>query len=157
MVHRGEAVLTLETLEKQMHAAMLILCVLSHLLQWSHWMDSTQNLKHQQRALFPTAMSLWGWWTGMDRRADTKSVKDIKPDCGRERGEEMENEGITYAGEGPLFICLQSTVESNKPWQSLCTFKLFVYHVWSHISLSCWDFKNMSLSSYSDTSPWVGR
>lgn len=89
-------------------------------------MDSTQNLQHQQQALFPTAMSLFsqaslgkeregggqGWTEWQTQR---KSVKDIKPECGRERGEEMENEGITYAGKGPLFIRLQPTAESNKP------------------------------------------
>lgn len=42
-----------------MHAALLSLCVLSHLLQWFHRMDSTQNLLHQQQVLFPTAMSLF--------------------------------------------------------------------------------------------------
>lgn len=41
---------------------------------------------------------------------------------------------------------LKRTAESNKPWQILWTLKLFIYHVWSHINLSCWDFKYMSLS-----------
>ncbi len=42
-----------------MHAALLSLCALSHLLQWFHRKDFTKNLLHQQQALFPTAMSLF--------------------------------------------------------------------------------------------------
>ncbi len=65
-----------------MHAALLSLCVLSHLLQWFHRMDSTQNLLHQQQALFPTAnvsfyRLVWGSRERVvDRAGDTKKVSE---------------------------------------------------------------------------------
>lgn len=138
-----------------MHAALLSLCVLSHLLQWFHRMDSTQNLLHQQQALFPTAMSLFLQASlgkrVVDRAADTKKVSERHKARVWEReerrdGKRGDNMLVRAHCSSAFNPQLKPTAESNKPWQILCTLKLFIYHVWSHINLSCWDFKNMSLS-----------
>ncbi len=87
----------------------------------------------------------------VDRAADTKEVSERHKARVWEReerrdGKRGDNMLVRAHCSSAFNPQLKPTAESNKPWQILCTLKLFIYHVWSHINLSFWDFKNMSLS-----------